>query len=573
MAFAQPAQINISQDLVSLGIASQNAVPFNGNLDTRPLLQAAVQYASSNGVSRVTADPGAYFFLTSQKNDRYLILNQVSDLTIDLQGADIYLKNNYMIGFDLENCQRVTLANFNIDYLTLPYTQVQVTAVNNRAISYSTLPGWPSPTTLRSRFGGTEYWGIAFRNGVIPANTNRLPLATPANSNTLIVNTQNSPWTQPAVLTTYQAGDVMVVTLKDGDAPVLVEDGDGVVLTGIDIYAAGTLGIHMNGARNSTIAKCRIMPRPGTDRLISTNADGLHLSFVQSGNLIQSNYITRTMDDGIAVSSAFVAFVDRSPSSSSVVATRNFNTRIPNGTPLAFINPVSGQLLGSATLVGQNPAYDAAPPTTPLATYYFDNDLPGLQTGFGIVFAANYNRGSGTVIEKNIVEDILFARGIFLGGVSGVTVQKNTVRRTNCGGIVLHQDLSAYPSAANQDVVVDSNTVDSAIGPTAVGTGAIAALGSIFVLTTDSSFIPLTTPTATNITITNNYITNSGRTGIWAGNIDGGTIQGNTFGVYNLYPQLALWGVTNAFANQLTQDFIQALVVRASRNVSAQKAP
>src|SRR5262249_15469517 len=153
-----------------------------------------------------------------------------------------------------------------------------------------------------------------------------------------------------------------------------------------------------------------------------------------------------------------------------------------------------------------------------------------------------------------------------LGGVNGVTVQKNIVRKTDCGAIVLHHDLAAYPSAANQNIQIIGNTVDAAIGPSAVGTGAIAALGSIFVLATDDSFVQLRNPTATNITISNNVISNSGRSAIWAGNIDGGTIQGNTINGYNLYPQLALWGVTQAFATQLVQDFAQSVVVRSSRN-------
>ena len=571
MALAHDGQINISQDLVSLGIASRNAVPNDSGLDARPLLQAAIQYAVNNGVPKIMADPGAYWFLTAQRSDRYLVLNQISDLTIDLQGSDIYLKNNFMIGFDLESCQRVTLSNFTIDFVQLPFTQVQLTGVDGRTLGYQTIGNWPSPTTLRSKSGGTDYWGMVFRGGVVPPNSNRLPLAAPRDAANLTVLTQSSPWTQPAVLNTYQPGDIVVVMLKDGDATILVNDGDGVVLSGIDIYASGTLGVQLNATRNSTVSRVRVMPRPGTDRLISTNADGIHLSFMQAGNRIQSCYLNRTMDDAIAVSSAFVAFVDRATSANTVVVNRNFGTRVPNGTPLAFVNPKTGETLGYVQLVGQNPPYDAAGSTSQAATYTFDNDLPPLQTGFGVVFTAAANRGAGSVIESNLIEDILFARGIFIGGVSGVTVQKNTVRRTNCGGIVVHHDLAGYPSAANQDLQIIGNTVDSAIGPTAVGTGAIAALGSIFVLSTDSSFIPLNNPSNTNISITNNYIANSGRTAIWAGHIDGGTIQGNTFAGFSLYPQLALWGVTNAYASQLTQDFAQALVVRTSRNVSVQK--
>lgn len=562
-------QINISEDLTTLGIAGQNATPDTPGLDARPLLAAAIQYASANGVGSIIADPGAYWFLTPQRSDRYLVLNQVSNLTIDFQGSDLYLQQGFLIGFDLENCQNVTLEHFTIDYVQLPFTQVKLSNVSGRTLTYSVMPGWPSPTTLVSPSGSTNYWGLVLRGGVELPNTNRLPLAPPTNPGTLQVLTDDSPWTQPSVLNTYQAGDIAVVTLRDGDAPIFVEGGDAVTIEGIDVYASGTLGVHMDGAQDSIVSRVRVMPRPGTDRLISTNADGIHMSYLQSNNRVRSCYINRTMDDGIALNSMFLAVISKVTGSRTMTATRYDQTAVPNGTLVTFLNPATGQTYGSPLHVAsQNPPYGSTRDYNPQVTYTFDGDLPALQAGFGLIYGDPANRGQGTIVEKNIVEDVLFARGIFLGGVSGITVQNNIVRRTNCGGIVVHQDLAAYPSAPNQNIQIVRNTVDSAIGPAAVGTGAIAALGSIFVLATDSSFTPLTLPTALNINISNNYIINAGRTGIWAGNMNGGAIQGNTVASFALYPQLAVWGVTQTLANQLAQDFTQSLVLHASTNVS-----
>ena len=566
-ALAQPVQLNISQDLEPLGI-SQNATPNTPARDTRPLLQAAIQYASNNGISKIVADPGVYWFLTAQRTDRYLILNGISDLTIDFQGSDIYLKTNFTVGFELDNCTRVTLANFTVDYMTLPFTQVRLTGVGGRTLSYETIGGWPSPTTLRSRDGSTDYWGLVLRGGNVIPNTGRLPLNTPTDGGALQVKTETSPWTQPAVLNTYQAGDIIAVTLRDGEAPILVSNGDSIVLTGIDVYASGSLGVHLDGTKNSHVLNVRVLPRPGTDRLISTNADGIHFSYVQANNHVQGNYVTRTMDDGIALNSPFLAFVDRTRDSRNLSINRNFQARIPNGTSIAFINPNTGETFGPYTLVNQSPAFESASNTGTNATYTFDNDLPSLQTGFGLYLADASTRGQNSVVEGNIVEDVLFGRGMYLGGVNGVILRKNTIRRTNCGGIVLHHDLAAYPSAPNQNILITTNTIDGAIGPAAVGTGSIVAFGAIQVLSTDTNFVPLTSQTSTNITISNNYISNAGRSGIWASNIDGGAIVGNSIANSNVYPELALWGVTNTYANQLRQDFTQTVLLRSSRNVN-----
>ncbi len=566
-AVAQPAQIDVSQDLVSLGIAAQNAVPGNPGVDSRPLFQAAIQYAVANGIQRIVADPGAYWFLTPQEAGNYLVLNQVSGLTIDLQGSDIYLANSFLTGILLTGCQGVTLAHFTIDYVNLPFTQVRLTAVTPEtgSLIYQTMPGWPSPVNLRAPLSAGDYWAIVLRGGFpIPA-TGRLPLAQPASANTLQLIPGTMTWTQPAILSTYQPGDVIVVTLRYGEAAIEIEGGDGMVVSGVDIYASGTLGLQLDSTSNSTVTNVRVLPRPGTDRLISTNADGIQLSYIQNNNQVQSCYVNRTMDDGISLNSPFLAFVSAVSGTRTLTISRNFQTRVPNGTAVSFLNPNTGQTFGRYILIAQSSAFGQS------ATYTFDQDLPPVQSGFGLVYADAVNRGLSSVIQSNVVEDILFARGIFLGGVTGVTVQKNVVRRTNCGGIVLHHDLAAYPTAANQNIQVLGNTVDQAIGPAAVGTGTIAALGSIFVLSTDANFVPLPTPTSTNITITNNYLSNSGRSALWIGNVNGGTVQGNIIAGYALYPQLAMWGISQALANQFTADFTQPIAVHSNLNVSIQQ--
>src|SRR5262249_50584468 len=59
-SLAGQTTINLSRDLVPLGIASQNMVPNSSTLDAQPLFMAAMQYIQNNPVQVLTADPGAY---------------------------------------------------------------------------------------------------------------------------------------------------------------------------------------------------------------------------------------------------------------------------------------------------------------------------------------------------------------------------------------------------------------------------------------------------------------------------------------------------------------------------------
>jgi hypothetical protein len=220
--------LNLSRDLVRLGIATRNLVPNDPALDARAIFQQAIDYAKAHSVSVLTVDPGNYYFLTRLPGlpDRYTNLFQVRDMTIDLAGSTIYFERGYHVGFSLTDCDRVTLTNFQIDYLNPPYTHVLITAVDapNRRVSYATLPGWPDPVTLNSHteppgFEVISYWGAAFRADAFVPATSRMRIVRPISSGTLAFVQDGTPWTQPAALTALHAGDTMVVTARGVGPP------------------------------------------------------------------------------------------------------------------------------------------------------------------------------------------------------------------------------------------------------------------------------------------------------------------------------------------------------------------
>src|SRR5689334_379916 len=58
--------LNLSHDLVPLGIAAENMTPNNPGLDARPLLNAGTNYAVIHNIPLVTVDKGDYYLLTDQ---------------------------------------------------------------------------------------------------------------------------------------------------------------------------------------------------------------------------------------------------------------------------------------------------------------------------------------------------------------------------------------------------------------------------------------------------------------------------------------------------------------------------
>ncbi len=499
-------------------------------------------------------------------------INGYSNLTIDLQGSDVYMAASYLIWLDATNCTQLTLTGFTLDSLQLPFTQVQVTGVlpQQWALTYSTLPGWPSPTIFNSITNpdgsSQQLLALVFRNGALVPGTNLLPISSPLQDGVLQVTPQDEPWTQPAVLSTYRPGDTVVFLARGSEAPIFIEGGSGNVLSNIDVYSSGAIAVHLDNASGAQVQNVRVIPRPSTDRLISSNADGIHLSYAQANNHVYQCFVSHTVDDGIAINSPFLAFVDSQISPAVIQVDRYYQSTFPNGWPVQFINTETAETMSSAQIQSQNPPY-SNPANSSTATVTLSQSVGALQNGFGFINGAAQNRGAGSVIELNTVEDVLSARGIYMGGVEGVTVQNNVIRRTDCGGIVAHEDLDAYPVGPARNIQILGNTVEDAIGPAAVGTGTVAAIASIFVLTTNNNFSFVTATPNQNITIAGNSIYNSGRSAIWIGNLNGGLVQGNYVCSYNRYPGLVAWGLAAGTTAQLIQDFTAGIVVHTSSGV------
>ncbi len=192
--------LNMSHDLTTLGIASQNLTPNNPSLDARPLIQAAVQYIQSHPVQTLTLDTGAYYLMSNQQSNAVVLFSNLSNLTIDLAGSMIYLNGpQYPSALYLNYCSNVTLTNFKIDFLHPPYTHVQLTSVDtvNRLLKYQTLPGWPDPAsfnTLTDPYTGGPiegFWAAIFRNGTIVPGTSRTLLQGPFTNNTITIQDQS----------------------------------------------------------------------------------------------------------------------------------------------------------------------------------------------------------------------------------------------------------------------------------------------------------------------------------------------------------------------------------------------
>jgi hypothetical protein len=420
--------LNMSHDLVPLGIAGQNLTPNSPSLDARPLFQAALQYIQTHSVQTLTLDKGAYYLLTLQQGNAALVVH-ANNLIIDLAGSTLYFNGPLLpTGLLLYYASNVTLKNFQTDYLNPPYTHVQLTSVDsaNRLLHYQALPNWPDPSSFNNvidPYGiGIETWIAIFRGGQIVPGTARSLVSLPITNATLRLIQDGTPWTQSATLSTLQPGDTVVVTARAAGAILQAWRSDAITLSNIKIYGSNDWAIDFFETSNSLIDHVSVMPRPGVG-LVASNADGIHFDSVYQNNHVRNCYVTRTMDDAIAMTSPFKAkIVNISGSRQMTVSRVGFN-RFSNAA-VNFVDPVSTLEITGPTVVSQTPPDSNAPGFGEQIVLTFDADLPSLQPGYGMVAASPPVRGQASTIEDNLVEDVIAGHGIWINGVVGLTVQR-----------------------------------------------------------------------------------------------------------------------------------------------------
>jgi len=104
--------LNLSTDLVRLGIAASNLTPGQSTVDSGPLVEAGIKYAASHQIPTVTVTAGAYYFLcgSASNSATHVLINGITTaMTIDFGGSDLYFGHPEKFGFFLTNLTNVSL--------------------------------------------------------------------------------------------------------------------------------------------------------------------------------------------------------------------------------------------------------------------------------------------------------------------------------------------------------------------------------------------------------------------------------------------------------------------------------
>jgi hypothetical protein len=555
-ALAQTTTLNLSRDLVNLGIASTNMVPNQPSLDAGPLLQSGVGYATSHQIGRVIADPGTYYFLSLQTENAHVQLGgnpttpDVRDLTIDFQHSDLIFTHTLQYGIVLWFNTNVVLQNFTADYQPLPFTQLRVTAVDTATgqLDYSVEPGWQDPSAFNSAQPSPGTGGITvevhiFRNGRPAFGTRRMAAQTPFAGNHITIIPLYGFDPTAENMARIRPGDIALLAMRQFGEPVVTYRCRGCTLRNITVYSAAGAAVDTTHSESTVWERVYSIPKPGTDRLMSSYGFGFQA--MGPNNQIRLSRAVRTLDGGFALYTWSTGDVESQQSARTLVvagggAALGQGVTVANGSPVVFQRRSDGAILFSAIIVSQSGSVDAYNPDH--LTYTFDRDLPGGLVGSVMYTTDVSQRGGNSLIERNNVQEKSCCFGMDVWGWAGSTIRGNYIHRVGFAGITgIHSLMkTSWTTPPLVDMTFRNNVIDGTkMSPDwwlqEMGGVQMVAIGP------DSNGNPdlMTIGAHQNITMIDNFIADPGRSAIWIGNTLGGTVSGNSFVHPNERPELA----------------------------------
>lgn len=573
--------LNLSTDLVSLGVANSNMVPNQTMLDSTPLFEAGIKYAASHKITTITANTGAYYFLsTSGVSSLYNVaISGIGyAMTIDLQGSDLYFGNNALGGMVIQSVTGgITLQNFTLDYLHVPYTQINITSVSasQRQIQYTVQSGWGSASSLNYLYPLINSSGAAitsllvFRNGQ-PIIDLLGQIAQPLTDGVITVNSS----TPIAQLSQIQAGDSAVLYMRGNLGVGLFANRiTGCTLNNIKIFS-GCVGFRSVNQSSTLLQRIEVIPRPGTNRLIGSYADGIDPAMSGPNNTVRLCRVIRSTDDGFAPNTFFFGSVSSILGTNTVQVQGDtlslFNNKfsLPNGSNVAFQSSIDGSILGSAVVVSQA----TATPINGLSqlSLVFDKNVPSTAINSWIYSTdAETKLGSGLRFERNTVQNQNFAIGFDLWGLTNATIYGNYIYRSAWSAITAQNGFESntwiVPPTVN--MTLTNNVINFSDTQYLDSNWLRYQLGAIQVSTFLSDGTLATQSPNQNISISNNFISNPNRSALWIGNTNGGSVVSNYLFNPNNNPNPAN-SSPNIQASKFATQALQPIVTASIQNFS-----
>ena len=527
-------------------IASWTADDMQRQREAADRLVADLTKAAAAGEKRFLIPPGHYRF--GPGGPENLHLKNAGDLEIDATGVTFWLYPfQRKDGILFENCRNVTLRGLTVDYFPTPFPQGEITGVNAAEgyLEFHLDPGYSSPLDVPSKTVGGKIVHFTPEGELLPSRLDWVKDITASGEGRFRIFPRGG-WAYK-----YPAGIVPGTRLALADRSMRMafnlKDSDACRLEDVTVHSTPHMAFTEHfGAGGHTYTRCRVVRRPGTNRLLASNADVFHSIAVTRGPTIEGCEFSYAADDLINIHGLLsLVFEQRKPDNLDLVTqlVRSF----PPGTELKFYAHDSFAPKATAKVLRSDPVdiVERVSAATGLVAskklaflkparvvrVTLDRPVEVERTDF---VTSDDRIARGTIIRNNHFHDC-YTRGVLLKAIDGL-IENNRFDNMGIASIGVALDAHFMESPFPSDITIRGNTISRNGYNNLVNRNDWNCLiGAISVTCEQARGLP-PHPISSNIRILENTVHDSASAGILMTNVSGGEIVNNTVRLFHNAP-------------------------------------
>jgi hypothetical protein len=302
-AFAKSFRPASATAAAVISVADYGAVP--GADDVTAEVRAAICHLPKRGGATLLFAPGVYNLAADAADDAAMRFVGIENLTVDGNGAALNFRGK-TYPFVFSHCDGLSVRGLTVDWPRPPFSQGEVLSVGSGGLAVDVQVDKEFPVdgsekveaitthdrgTLRMTIGGLDEYHVVAAVKLIGPQQIRL-----------ILNRPLAP----------HVGDVVVLRHQVYGLDAFRLSGcKDIFFDGVTVYATPGMAFWAAGCTNIAINHFLIEPRPGTTRLMSTCADGLHIASSHGKIDIRNCYLAGLGDDCINVHGRVLVVVER----------------------------------------------------------------------------------------------------------------------------------------------------------------------------------------------------------------------------------------------------------------------
>ena len=424
--------------------------------ELRKILEEAIR--SKAGYVRIP--PGTYRLKADPSGKAHLFFEDVHDMVIDAHGVELVmteLAKTSLIFF--HNCSRITVRGLTVDCDPILFTQGVIDAIHPERKWYDVRIESGYETNVNA-FGNLRPMNIfdpktlEWKLGVPDIFIEKVEQAMP--DVWRVYPQKHSSWKCP-----IDVGDPAVIPVFG--APGFTCRGCvDMVFEDCTIYQSGSMAFHEHsGGGNTTLRRCRVLKRPGSTRLLSTNADGFHCKNMRKGPTVEDCVFEGMHDDAINIHGMF-GRVFGEPDGRDVFIVPHFEENSRPGDRIQFFSSINGASLGVFTVetikhirdgkdIERKKLYNSSSGLL----YRFTLDRPAPVQVLDGMMCLNAC-GSGFVIRNNEVRPIRY-RGFLIRTHNGLIEGNRITGCANDGITLTTHPFSEGPY--NKNIIIRNNVI------------------------------------------------------------------------------------------------------------------